>query len=97
METRRERHRVPPSMKRDIYIVLGSQSRNLSDLGDTTRTGNIGLEKINRAPRDEIFEGIIGMEDLADGNGNFTFLSELRMAFDVLGKQRFLEPKNTAL
>ena len=86
METCCERHSISPSMKRDIDIVLGSQSRNLSDLRDTARAGNIGLEKIHRASRDEIFEGIVGIEVLADGNRNFTFLSELRMAFDILGK-----------
>src|SRR4030095_10354292 len=97
METCRQRYSVAPSMKRDGYIVLGSQSRNLSDLRDTAGPGDIGLQKIHRAPRDEIFESIVGIEVLADGNGNFTFLSELRMAFDVFGKQRLLEPKNTAL
>src|SRR5262245_23067744 len=97
MEARCERHSVAPSMKRDGYIVLGSQSRNLSDLRDTARAGDIGLKKIHRAPRDEIFEGIVGIEVLANGNGNFASLSELGMAFDVLGKQRLLEPKNPAL
>src|SRR5262245_37724208 len=97
MEAGCERHSVAPSMKRDGYIALGSQSSNLSDLRNTAGAGDIGLEKINRASHDEIFEGIVGIEVLADGNGNFTFLSELGMAFDVFSKQRLLQPKNTAL
>src|SRR5262245_12272274 len=97
METCRERNSVSPSMKRDHYIVLGSQSRNFSDLRDTACTGDIGLEKIHRASHDKIFEGIVSVEVLADGNGNFTFLSQLRVAFDVFGKQRLFEPKDTAL
>src|SRR5215471_2558090 len=97
METRRERNSVSQSMKRDHYIVLGSKSRNLSDLRDTACTGNIGLEKIYRASRDKIFEGIVSIEVLADGNGNFTFFSQLRVPFDIFGKQRLFEPKDTAL
>src|SRR5215467_8300565 len=97
METRRERNSVSPSMKRDHYIVLGSQSCNLSDLRDTACTRDVGLEKIYRASRDKIFEGIVSAEVLADGNRNFTFLSQPRVAFDVFGKQRLFEPKYTAL
>src|SRR5215468_1993752 len=97
METRRERNSVSPSMKRDHYIVLGGQSCNLSDLRDTACTGNIGLEKIYRASRDKIFEGIVSIEVLADGNGNFTFFSQSRVPFDILCKQRLFEPKDTAL
>src|SRR5215831_5566733 len=97
METRRERNSVSPSMKRDHYIVLGCQSCNLSDLRDTPRSRNIGLEKIYRSSRDKIFEGIVSIEVLADGNGNFTFFSQLRVPFDVFGKQRLFEPKDTAL
>src|SRR5215510_314112 len=97
METRRERNSVSPSMKRDRYIVPGSQSCNLSDFRDTAGTRDIGLEKIYRASRDKIFEGIVRIEVLADGNGNFTLFSQLRVSFDIFGKQRLFEPKNTAL
>src|SRR5215813_6743157 len=97
METCRERNSVSPSMKRDHYIVLGSQSCNLSDLRDAACTRDIGLEKIYRASRDKIFEGIVRIEVLADGNGNFTFFSQLRVALDIFGKQRLFEPKDTAL
>src|SRR5262245_24532083 len=97
METCRERNSVSPSMKRDHYIVLGGQSGDLSDLRSTAGTTHIGLEKIHRASRDKILEGIVSVEVLADGNGNFTFLSQLRVAFDVFGKQRLFEPKDTAL
>src|SRR5215467_4732374 len=97
METCRERNSVSPGMKRDRYVVLGSQSCNLSDFRDTAGTGNIGLEKIYRASRDKIFEGIVSIEVLADGNGNFTFFSQLRVAFDIFGKQRLFEPKDTVL
>src|SRR5215510_8787635 len=97
METCCERNSVSPSMNRDHYIVLGSQSCNLSDLRDTACTRDIGLEKIYRASRDKIFEGIISVEVLADGNGNFTFFSQLRVAFDIFVNQRLFEAKYTAL
>src|SRR5262249_51543772 len=97
MEACRQRNSVSPSMKRDYYIVLGSQSRNFSDLRNTACTGNIGLEKIYRSSRDKIFEGIVSIEVLADGNGNFTFFSQLRVPFDIFGKQRLFEPKDTTL
>src|SRR5215510_16540130 len=97
METCRERNSVSPSMKRDHYIVLGSQSCNLSDLRDTACTRDIRLEKIYRASRVKIFEGIVRIEVLADSNGNFSFFSQLRVTFDILGKERLFEPKDTAL
>src|SRR5262249_1630123 len=97
METCRERNSISPSMKREHYIVLGGKSRNPSDLRDTARSRDIGLEKIYRASRDKIFEGIVRIEVLADGNGNFTFFSQLRVAIDIFGKQRLFEPKDTAL
>ena len=92
-DRRRElRMQVVVPVRRDRHAERGRGVRGLDPLGHAAADGRVGLVDVGGARAQELAEAPCGRLDLARRDRDRPARRELRVAVDVVGQERLLEP-----
>ena len=80
-------------MAGEFEAVAIGDGGDLHPLGDAAGAAVVGLHDVRAAPRDQVGEGIFGVEVLARGDAHVQRLRQLGVAFHILRRQRLLVPE----
>src|SRR6478672_1113484 len=97
MHTRGKRYTVTPGMEGHRNVVRRCKRGDFSYFGNTAGARHVGLDEVDGAADDKIFEGVASMQVFADRNRGSASLTQNRVAFDVFDKKRLFEPIGAAV
>ncbi len=77
--------------------MVKSGVQDTSELADATDLCHVGLDDVEGAPFDERDEALSSGQNLAAGDGDRSVVAKTNEAFDVVGREGFLEPDDVVV